>query len=232
MNEGGELLRTRGLGAARILGVLGVLALGCGAGSSGDDEPPWMKDVPAGVPTLQKEIVHLTVDQAVLAGDDAYAIIEPVVLTAEIYGSAEEYERSLASFSTEQRQLLAVHWYQAEVHNGGHDQFFFNSTGIVTDDALAGLKAIGAAELHAALEEAVRRLGGAPKDRAQRQAKLEASGAKFGDLDDVLFLGDHDLDGKMVAYARAHADAFAFDGKVEREVVRLVDPNEAAPTTP
>lgn len=56
--------------------------------------------------------------------------------TIDIYESYEQYLESAKKFTTEQRCLLALCWYDAEVKNGGHHQFFFNSTGIVTNDTL------------------------------------------------------------------------------------------------
>ena len=69
-------------------------------------------------------------------GDDYFAVIEPVFWSVSIYDGPEKYESDLASFSNEQRLLLAYHWYLSEVNNGGHDQFYYNSTGIVWRDAL------------------------------------------------------------------------------------------------
>lgn len=44
----------------------------------------------------------------------------------------------------EQRYLLAINWYFGEVNNGGHHQFFYNSTGIVWEDVvLNGFKHFG-----------------------------------------------------------------------------------------
>ena len=44
-------------------------------------------------------------------------------------------------------------WYIAEVNNGGHDQFYFNSTGIVWKDALAGFGELGIDEAVEIIQE-------------------------------------------------------------------------------
>ncbi|WP_164468170.1 DMP19 family protein [Caulobacter vibrioides] len=47
----------------------------------------------------------------------------------------------LAGFSavpTPSKHLLATHWLQSEVHNGGFSQFFSNSTGVLAPEAVAG----------------------------------------------------------------------------------------------
>lgn len=68
--------------------------------------------------------------------DDEISIVDPMWHTINIYDSYEQYLKSAEKFTTEQRYLLALTWYNAEVSNGGHHQFFFNSTGIVTNDTL------------------------------------------------------------------------------------------------
>ena len=81
----------------------------------------------------------ITVEE-IQATDDIWTINEPMYWTINIYGSYDDYLESAKPFTLEQRYLNAISWYFAEVNNGGHHQFFFNSTGIVWEDALAGLR--------------------------------------------------------------------------------------------
>jgi len=78
--------------------------------------------------------ITFTIGDREIQGDDYFAVIEPVFLSVSIYDGPERYEEDLANFSTEQRLVLAYHWYLSEVNNGGHDQFYYNSTGIVWRD--------------------------------------------------------------------------------------------------
>ena len=79
--------------------------------------------------------------------DFCVELIQPAWETVNIYGSYEEYEESLKTYTTEQRYLLAMHWLGAEVDNGGFQQFLGNSTGIVWEDAYKGYQAIGSEKL-------------------------------------------------------------------------------------
>jgi hypothetical protein len=155
------------------------------------------------------------IDRDFILSHEVGDVIAPVWWQANIYGSPREYEESLAAFSREQRWLFAIRWYDAEVNNGGHDQFFFNSTGIVWADALAGLNAIGATEVAAILQESAQRLGGSPSlSREERWAELDRFAPGFDDLDDRFYeIGQ--LDELMTTFMRAHVDAFLFDGIVE-----------------
>jgi hypothetical protein len=171
---------------------------------------------------MRYESVHLRVDPDVLRGDDAFAVIAPVWWTANIYRGPGEYEASLAAFTPSQRRLFAIWWYRAEVNNGGHDQFYGNSTGIVWRDTLAGFEHLGLAEFAAVLRESARRLGGAPPlDREAREGVLARVRPAFADLDARFYQLEQvvDLDAQMLAFARSHPEDFAFDGVVRQVVL-------------
>lgn len=51
--------------------------------------------------------------------------------------------------------LFAALWCKAEVYNGGFHQFFFNSTGVLAPEALAGFRAIGLHDWAALLDQAM-----------------------------------------------------------------------------
>lgn len=165
---------------------------------------------------LQSKIVAYVVDDEMLDSDDSFAIIQPVWSYADIYGSLEDYESSLVQFSTPQRLAFAIHWYASEVNNGGHDQFFFNSTGIVWPDALEGFRAIGAEKAFAILFEAASRFDVKPsRERDLRIEQLERVEAGFDDLDDRFYELDEDIYTLTIEYARKHRLDFYFNGKIE-----------------
>jgi len=171
---------------------------------------------------VRKERVELRVDAAALSGDDVFVVIEPVYWGVNIYGSLQEYEASLKSFSRPQRLLVALHWYIAEVNNGGHDQFYSNSTGIVWPDALAAFEEIGVPDGAEIIRESARRLGGLPsRERDERNRQLEQLEPNFEDLDTRFYaLQDHThLDASMLEYARRQPTEFYFTGMVERPVL-------------
>lgn len=179
-----------------------------------------LRTVPEPEHKMRTEVVQVVVDDATVQGTDAFALIEPVWDRVDIYGSVPEYRRTLAPFSDAQRYLFAIHWYRSEVNNGGHDQFFYNSTGIVWPDAVAGLEAIGVAEFASILKEAAGRLQEPSQDRDQRQAQLEAFKGDFEDLDDRFFALEEttNLDERMLEFARKRPSDFYFTGTVERPV--------------
>jgi hypothetical protein len=151
--------------------------------------------------------------------EDYFKVIEPVFLSVSIYDGPVKYEDDLARFSKEQRLVLAYHWYLSEVNNGGHDQFYYNSTGIVWKDALKAFIEIGAVDVAAILEESLRRLGGQPSlEREERQEQVDSTNAQFDDLDDKLFKLEEkvDFDKKVLEFIRTHRQNFFFSGVVEQ----------------
>jgi len=167
---------------------------------------------------MQYEKTHVRIDDATIAAGDPWAVIQPVRYIANIYDGPAEYEQSLRRFSPAQRQFFALNWYIAEVNNGGHDQFYWNSTGIVWRDALEACKAIGALGLADILEQSAERLGGSPSpDRGERQQQLSELAPKFNDLDDRFYAIEEseDVDRRVMDFIRARPADFYFDDIVE-----------------
>jgi hypothetical protein len=170
-------------------------------------------------PEMKKVIVHITIDDQVINAGDPYDVIDPVWWTANIYGDWHKYDDSFKIFSEEQRYLLAIAWHVAEVNNGGHHQFYFNSTGIVWQDALAGYKAIGIEAAAGILNESAELMGGSPSlNRWIRQRQLNDLQPNFDELDDRFYDLQETIDFSevMITYIKQHRDAFYFDGNVEK----------------
>lgn len=165
-----------------------------------------------------KRRIQYRIDREFVLAHDAFGVLEPVYCSVSTDGP-KKYEASLARFSRSRRLAVAVFWYGAEVENGGHAQFFSNSTGIVWKDALAGLETIGL-EAHAAvLRAATQVLGGNPPlDRKPREALLDAMDGDFEDLDDrfAALEKERDLLTALTQWIHAHPDDFTFDGLVAK----------------
>src|SRR5215510_10324950 len=85
--------------------------------------------------------------------DALFARVQPVMFEAD---SPAEVERALAFLTPGQRGLWAVEQLQAEVNNGGFDQYFVNSAGDLAVEALEGLQLIGATKFENVLSRALR----------------------------------------------------------------------------
>ena len=149
--------------------------------------------------------------------EEIWDILDPIYWTIDIYNSYEEYLKSAKNFTLEQRYLNAISWYFMEVNNGGHFQFLDNSTGIVWEDALNGLKEFGMKELADNFKTVVDLFGGSiPFAREERWNAMDKMGEDFEELldkaDNVVYdLYDYDYTFEM-KYIKSHPEKFVFEG--------------------
>src|SRR5262245_35236339 len=97
---------------------------------------------------------------------------------------------SFSELSELERLLVTIWGVEADVNNGGFDQYYFNSYGDYALLAPAALREIGAISMAALVERANSAFGpgGPPADRDLRQERLEAlrdaAAALWAELDE------------------------------------------------
>ena len=136
----------------------------------------------------------------------------------DIYNGADAFFAGFAPLPAPVQHLFAAHWCQSEVNNGGFDQFFFNSTGVLAPEAEAGFRAIGLTGVADIVREAMARFGAEyPREQEVREAAMDAipsdgggafggKGRRFSDLDDRFYeaMADRDFQEAADAYAERH----------------------------
>lgn len=166
---------------------------------------------------MNSELVqkHFVVDDEMIDSGYVQEVITPLWWGVSIYDGETEMYDALEHFTEPQKYVWAVQWYKSEVTNGGHAQFFMNSSGIVWEIALEALRMIncpGAADI---LEEAAERLGGCPSmDKDNRWLQMKRHNAQFDDLDRAAWDHDSMIDKALNNYVAANREAFYFDGDV------------------
>lgn len=106
-------------------------------------------------------------------GDRYWTLIESAFDIVNIHDGPAVVAEQFAKLPPEVGHLLAAHWCQSEVVNGGLYQFFSNSAAVLAPEALAGFKAIGLTEWATLLGTAMSVLGNSyPRHKAQRQRAL------------------------------------------------------------
>ncbi|QKS44948.1 DMP19 family protein [Paenibacillus cellulosilyticus] len=159
--------------------------------------------------------IELIIDESVINSNDVFKIIEPLWWSVNIYDGDDQYYSNLSRFSKRQQQVFAIEWYLAEVNNGGHDQFYYNSTGIVWEEALNGFKEMELIEFFELIKESTIRLGGTPsKDRELRQEQLDKYKPYFGDLDEKLYEIEDKLQLHLMEYIKRNQTDFLFKGEI------------------
>jgi len=124
-------------------------------------------------------------------------------------------ERGWAKLTKPQQHYYAVLIYDAEVNNGGHSQYFVNSSGDSYETALEGLSAIGAKNRAAILTDAVQLFGksGPSTDNDKRHEQItgfsRGQDAQLDALDSRYYDCDEITEALLSSYALANRDHFS-----------------------
>ena len=157
---------------------------------SGDDEA---------VGAIAREVAALwaadTIETNFLSHSEYSRLIEPIFESISIYDGPDVFRKQFRTLRPEVGHLLAAHWCQSEVCNGGFHQFFYNPTGVLAPEALAAFRAIGLHEWAELLEQAMLFFGRRyPRDERKRRKRLDSvpiaedgEGNPFNELDDRFF---------------------------------------------
>jgi hypothetical protein len=138
----------------------------------------------AGAPVSQQEAVKRQAQLAAMTGDRLVREADAGELISTVLTRLTRADAS-TRLSTAEQDVLHASTYEGEVHNGGHHQFFLNSSGDVAlevRDALARIGRIDAVTLidcaHTAFPD-----NKPARDRDQRNEQL----ARWGDKQFVIF---------------------------------------------
>jgi hypothetical protein len=127
--------------------------------------------------------------------------IEPILQRISIYDGEEEFQRSCEDIPRPLLLVAAAHVALAEVQDGGFLQFFMNSTGIFTAEAIEGFHELEMPRLAAVFSRAAGLFGKpCPRKRKDRwDAMLIASGHSREELE-TIFTTEED---NLAAFAKA-----------------------------
>jgi hypothetical protein len=144
-------------------------------------------------------------------GETFWQVLSPYWEQVDIYSGGDVFLRTFANVPKPAGHLLALHWCQSEVCNGGFHQFFSNPTGVLAPEAAQGFRAIGLSAIADILERAMAVFGTAyPRALEMRHQFLSSIPGKtreewdpFIALDDAFYeaMGDGVLDDAADAYA-------------------------------
>ena len=149
-------------------------------------------------------------------GATYWSLVEPIWDSISIYDGAAIFLRDFRAARPEVGHLLAAHWCQSEVCNGGFHQFFHNSTGVLAPEALNGFRAIGLHEWARLLEEAMRFFGKPyPREQEVRIEKLPSAAGKRENWDPFYALDEQ-------FYDWLHAEENRFEGAADEYAKSIV----------
>jgi Domain of unknown function (DUF4375) len=146
--------------------------------------------------------------------------IAPIWNVVSIYDDPDIFQLAFASVSEAQGLLLAAHWCQSEVCNGGFHQFFTNHTGVLAPEAARGFEFLLLPQAAALVSRCIQMIGDPyPRDRAMRIGavkKLERPGNSrsewdpFSPMDDAFYrvAGTATFDEQADGFVRSNIDLF------------------------
>lgn len=123
-------------------------------------------------------------------------------------------KQGFAQLSPPQKHYYAVFIYDAEVNNGGHSQYFVNSSGDHWKLALEGLKAMGACSRAKILHDAASLFGadGPSEKNASRHRQLaafsEQRDKQLDNLDSQYYSCDENIEALLAQYALKNKEHF------------------------
>lgn len=141
---------------------------------------------------------------AMLSGiDDAHGVV---------FDALEK--RGFEGLSKPQQHYFAAFIYDVEVNNGGHSQYFVNSSGDAWERALEGLELIGAADGAAILRDATQIFGadGPSVDRERRHQELAGFSSRqdqlLEEMDSRYYACDDAVNALLALYALRNREHF------------------------
>ena len=187
--------------------VLVLAVAACGSDGEAESQPATPSETASSSSGLRIERRSATDPELLFAIQDG--------LLRRMDDDLSNEEEVLASASAGQRAVYALVATDGEVNNGGFEQYFFNSTGGLMDEAIDGARLVGAGKHEQILREAAAVFPGAevPNDHRRRQEVFDSIPAEeaepaLGNLADRWYAAENELDRRLRAYVEAHPGEF------------------------
>ncbi|MDQ1265564.1 MAG: hypothetical protein QG635_715 [Bacteroidota bacterium] len=162
---------------------------------------------------IEKPII---IDDNIIDNYELDEIFKPMYNLIDMNLNDYSYYYSKKNFTKQQVYANAISCYLYEVENGGHYQFYYNSAGLLWEDASNGFIELDLSEISDIILESVKRFRGHPStDILKRRDQLIYFKINFEDLDTRLYKieEEFDIEGIMLDFVRNNRQYFYFDGK-------------------
>lgn len=175
----------------------------------GCDKPKEKFKVPSPkYPVLTAEILERVPDDQLES-----AVLDHIY--SKIGGDYEHAHRVVLSLPKGFQVVYATWWVEAEVNNGGFNQYFWNPSGEFQNEALAGYKLIGALEHEKLVAEAVKlnKEIQAAQEKYKRAGTLKAFSESYkenplNELDDRFYDLKEDATALRIKFIRQNKELF------------------------
>jgi hypothetical protein len=201
----------------RIATILSVTLL-CACSDSGKESPKMDKDIAASIESFDNRTTFTTLDPATLRSIPDIQV-EQAIIDYVLHKLGDDYEREaevVAGFPEGIRATYLTWLVEAEVSNGGFNQYYFNTDGKFASEAVAAFEYFGASE-HAALmreANAIRAQEAAEMAKFKEKGTIEAFSesykeTKLGPLDERFYKLTENLSQLRIARIRQVPEQFS-----------------------
>lgn len=151
--------------------------------------------------------VHLVVNSTTIQNSSWEKIAVPMTWWINIHGDEELYRNISKEFTREQLISFAAHGYLNDVVKEGHQWFLSNTAGIIRNDVLEGLKAVGLQKQAEIYQQALQKF---------TQTKDREADYTEEDTGIILLQENENVEGFFLAYAKANSRKFYYDQWVNK----------------
>jgi len=145
-----------------------------------------------------------------------WTLVEPIWDTVSIYDGGDVFLQQYTASPEASRVLFAAHWCQSEINNGGFEQFFSNSTGVLAPEGVQAFRALGMPETAELIDKAMQVFGPTyPRERSEREDALDKVWDDFDDDTDPF----SDLDESF--FERVETENGGFENAADRYAAAL-----------
>ncbi|MGC4064783.1 MAG: DMP19 family protein [Polyangiaceae bacterium] len=184
---------------------------------SDPNQPDWKTQLAASLEAFKNRKRYETLNPEILRSvpdaDVEQAIIDFIEDRTKLAGG--DTRQALDALSDGFRAVYATWWVEAEVNNGGFNQYFWNASGAFACDAVAGFDRIGLPQLARLMERAIAIRNedaheiGRFKDRGTLEAFSESyENNRLNDLDQEFYALEADVSAARIRFIRDNAELF------------------------
>lgn len=158
----------------------------------------------------QDKVNTKSLDQILGLEDETDIVIE----IGQLLWEKSKDDKDFESLTAIERNILYIEMLEAQVNNGGFDQYFFNSSGEYAHETLIALKEIKAPQMAEILNRAIRAFPvlPIPKDTEQRREYMEDIPENvsecWGKLDDEFYKYPENLARLVIEYVKSNKTEF------------------------
>jgi hypothetical protein len=201
----------------RTAAILFVTLL-CGCGNSATESPKIDNDIAASIEAFENRKTYTKLDPATLRSISDAEVEQAIIdyASSKLEGNYDRETEIVRELPAGIRATYLTWIVEAEVNNGGFNQYYYNSDGRFASEAVAAFEYFGAQE-HAALmreANAVRAREAAEMAKFKEKGTLEAFSesyeeTKLGPLDDRFYKLTENLSQLRIARIRQSPEQFS-----------------------